>query len=225
MLNVFDRAFAPDTWSQWALVLLASVTSYFAIKGFYKVRDQANAAINQAKEAKRQADVAVDEFRLTHRPKLIVRNVVLPVGFTLKLEGGSFDVANVGDMPAHITNAHCEVLITEALPMRRPYEENHIGNIRADFLKVSSGSDVRLEIPDVVTLDGTQYTDIQNAIEIAEKLNTLPTEIRRSVYIVGYVRYVEIGHQNPRRTVFARIFDYRLRRFVPIEHGDYEYAD
>jgi hypothetical protein len=148
--------------------------------------------IEQVKETRHQADAAIEtartaasEFALSHRPKLIIRNVVLPIGNTLELADGSFAVANIGDLPAEITNAHCEILIAKDLPMRRPYEENHIGNI-------------------------------PTAAHVVNPFN---------VYAVGYVRYVDKRHQNPRRTVFARIYDYRLKRFIPVEQSDYEYSD
>jgi hypothetical protein len=176
----------------------------------------AKAAQASAEAAKISAETARDEFAISRRPRLIVRHVVLPLEYETVLEG-HFDVANIGELPAQIVNAHCEVFMGKTLPMRRPYDDNLIGNIKADFLTIHPGTEQRFIIPDRVTLDGAEYKDVHNAIEIGHR-------IKENVYILGYVRYID-KQQRFRRTVFARVFDYQLKRFTPIEDSDYEYAD
>ena len=92
---------------------------------------------------------ARDSIKLTHRPKIIIRSVVIPwieilnrrtpmktiASADLDAEqlGGFFYAVNIGNQPATIIGLDEYMLFTDRLPMERPYEsgkERRILNIK-----------------------------------------------------------------------------------------------
>jgi serine/threonine protein kinase len=70
--NYVERALAPETWSQWALVILASVTAYYAIRGFIQTRRQSDAAEGALEESKKASEHAERAVRLTERADILL---------------------------------------------------------------------------------------------------------------------------------------------------------
>jgi hypothetical protein len=116
-----------------------------------ETRKSTDAAVANAEAAAKQAEIADASLRatqkmlvLTHRPKVIIRNVVIKpiVGVAGPVGHGAFFwrgysvtgqlyAVNVGDTPAHTTECGCWVIWKSfdnppqplmSLPMHRPYE-------------------------------------------------------------------------------------------------------
>ena len=117
-----------------------------------------------------QIKLARDEFNSTHRPRLRVRNIFLggPQPFQSSafskgnLVSGQFYVANIGDMPAHIVESHCEFLWNvNGLPMKRPYEGLD-GNHPLIIQTIAAGSSATATFQsyDLYPLEGTPGTEV-----------------------------------------------------------------
>jgi hypothetical protein len=230
------QAFAPPTWSNWALAffaLVASVIALLTLRAISKQAEIANeslraemtaaeAAKASADAAKAQAELSLKTLVLAQRPKLIVRNVVVkPLGITPELSTpifqpghsveGEFQVVNVGGTPATIFQSGCWVFWNQvALPLHRPY----------DYL--SPNNPARGVLQPGTAVVGSFMSDKpmdQHAAEIWQAGN------QWSLYVMGWVEYRDdLG--SVRRTSFCRRYDvHRGRRFFSVDDPDYEHAD
>jgi hypothetical protein len=227
-LIAWREAFAPATWSNWALAIFAAVAALIALRTLRAIRRQAEianeslSAERKATEAaKAQAELSQKTLVLTQRPKLIVRNIVVktpgdPLRQTAPFQPGysvegEFQVVNVGGTPATITQSGCRVFWNQvALPMHRPYEH------------LSPNNPVRGVLQPGTSVVGGFMSDRpmdQHAAEIWQAGN------QWSLYVMGWVEYRDdLGFV--RRTVFCRRYDVgRGRRFFAVDDPDYEYAD
>ncbi|MFI5098700.1 MAG: hypothetical protein ACHQT6_12075 [Candidatus Acidiferrales bacterium] len=173
----------------------------------------------QSSETRKSAQAAKESLFLTHRPKLIVRNVISPQVETLhplasvedlvrsnagdRFEG-YFQVANIGNTPAVIQSIHERIFVGDRLPMERQYSSNKISEIR-----LAAGESRRVEMTPVNVPPETQ------GVIVRERIN---------VYFMGLITYTDsLGIR--RETAFCRRLDRALQRLVPLEDSDYEYAD
>jgi hypothetical protein len=180
------------------------------------MRGQLTAMKNQLTEMQKGSGQTREALILTHRPKLIVRNVVvneLPLfskDHLIDRFTGSYDVANVGSTAARIVSVNGGIYMAGGLPMKRPYDDGIPG--RED--------DTRLAAGESRTISLRQQTDLPAAAMIAY----LSGEVE--AWIVGLLIYRdELGIQ--RQTGICRRFDPVSKRFVHMEKpdADYEYAD
>ncbi|HWY06177.1 MAG TPA: hypothetical protein VNY24_04910 [Candidatus Acidoferrales bacterium] len=173
----------------------------------------------QSWETRKAAEAARQSILLTHRPKLIVRNVVSPQLETLhplaSVEDlvrsnagdqfeGYFQVANVGNTPAVIQSIHDHIFVGNGLPMERQYSSNRI-----DEISLAAGESRRIELTPVNVPYETQ------GVIVREQIN---------VYVIGLIAYTD-GLGIRRETAFCRRLDRALQRLVPVQDNDYEYAD
>ena len=229
-------AFAPPTWSNWALAIFAAIAAVIALRTLRAIRRQAEianeslsaeraaseAAKATADAAKAQAELTQKTLVLTQRPKLIVRNVVIntpsttvewntPIYQPGHSVEGQFRVVNVGGTPATITQSGCWVFWNQvALPMHRPYDSLGANNPVAGILQPGT------------SISGRFMSDRpmdQHAAEIWQAGN------QWYLYVMGWIEYKDdLGFL--RRMAFCRKYDVpRGRRFFAVDDPDYEHAD
>ena len=228
-------AFAPPTWSNWAVAVFAAVAAIIALRTLRAIRRQAEianeslsaertateAAKASADAAKAQAELSQKTLVLTQRPRLIVRNVVVkPLGLTPEWNTpifqrgysveGEFQVVNVGGSRATISASTCCVFWDGApLPMHLPYATQNPNN------------PITGELQPGMSLTGAFISDKpmdQHAIEI------LQASMHWALYVMGWVEYKDdLGFI--RRIAFCRKYDAERRRFFPVDDPDYEHAD
>jgi hypothetical protein len=172
----------------------------------------------QSWETRKTAEATRQSILLTHRPKLIVRNVVSPQLETLYPNlspeealrsnagnwfEGYFQVANIGGTPAVIQSIHSNILIDGTLPMKRIYNINQINKIR-------------LEAGESKQIDLTR-------IQVSAETQGLLARDRIYVYVIGLIAYTD-GLGIRRETAFCRRLDRTLQRLVTVQDHDYEYA-
>ena len=228
--------------------VLALATLILAIVGIF----QAIAARQAANEAKRQAD-ALDKslketekiaeatilnteaaakqallleksFVFTHRPKLIVRNVVMKRGIADGEDdpfyenahlAGQFYVQNVGDTRATVVESGCWVFWKHkeqplsGLPMMRPYEGKNGNN------PVSVGMTLQ---------PGEALTAIFQSDDFLASEAQRVREGNWPLYVMGWIEYADDAGTR-RRTAFCRKFDKARRRFFAESDPDYEHAE
>jgi len=227
-------AFAPTTWSNWALAFFAAIAAVIALRTLRAIRRQAEianeslsaeraaseAAKATADAAKAQAELSQKTLVLTQRPKLIVQDVVVKTpgnpleqrilfqrGYSVQ---GEFNVVNVGGSRAIITASTCCVFWDSApLPMHLPYATQNPNN------RVTG------ELQPGTSLTGGFMSDKpmdEHATEI------LQASMHWTIYVMGRIEYKDdLGFI--RRTAFCRKYDANGRRFFPVDDPDYEHAD
>lgn len=227
-------AFAPATWSNWALAIFAAIAAGIALRTLRAIRRQANianeslsaeraateAAKASADAAKGQAELSQKTLVLTQRPKLIVRNIVVktpgdPLRQTAPFQPGysvegEFEVVNIGGTPATITASGCSVFWDDApLPMHRPYARNSPTNPVSGNLQPGTSVSGRF-------MSDTPMDQQATAI--------LQASMHWAIYVMGWIEYKDdLGFI--RRTAFCRRYDANRRRFFPVDDPDYEHAD
>ena len=142
-------------------------------------------------------------FYATHRPRLLVRNIVVP---QLAYQQGfdvTFDVVNAGSTVGKLVSGSAHISITSALGMKHPDENPFIfgqlegGESRSETVRIDTLA------PDLICrlIDG-------NAL----------------FYVIGVLRY-EDSRGVKRKTGFCRKFNPDTARFEAEKDPDYEYAD
>jgi hypothetical protein len=170
-------------------------------------------------ETRKATNLTREALILTQRPKLIVRNIVIPELERMKpdtpnelldyLLRGRFYVANVGGIMAEIREVHSQLYIVDnaALPMECPYE-----SVAGSAMKntwISPGTALPI-LMDQITLTVSDFAKIVHRLT--------------SVYIMGFVLYSDdLG--NVRQTAFCRRFNHESRRFSKVKDPDYEHAE
>lgn len=173
----------------------------------------------QSWETRKAAEAARESILLTHRPKLVVRNVVIPSLEVLnrltsmrdifdamdlgRLEG-YFQLANVGNTEATIERVRDRILIGLRLPMERQYVDNPTSGLR-----LAAGESQSVRFTPLVIPYATQVALMNEVTE---------------VYVMGLITYTD-GLGIRRETAFCRKLDRELRRLVPVVDQDYEYSD
>jgi hypothetical protein len=225
--------FSPPTWSNWGLIIAASVAAWVALKTLTAINRSNRVALRVARvtkiaaqAGKESADTARKALLLQFRPKLIVRNFVVTPPIGDGLNGtlifirnypvrGQFYVANVGGSPAKITESLCIVhWLRGPLPMQRPYEGNN-GNYPI-MGTISAGGRATAIFESSATLD-ISHTEL-GSIEFPD------LEPLWHIWVMGWIEYAdELGFG--RRTAFCRRWDHRTNRFVVVDDPDYEHAE
>jgi hypothetical protein len=205
-----------DATPEWALVFVGIVTA--AVIGWqsWETRRSADAAGQSARDAK-------ESIILTHRPKVIVRSVVIPWMELLNRRtplnvlneteldqgqlGGFFYAVNIGNQRATIRSLDEFMFFGERLPMERPYEVE-VGR-RELSISLRPGESCKIAfMPKAIKPD-----------ELTEM-----AVYERPFYVMGRIFYVDdLG--NSRETAFCRMIDHQRSRVVPVEDPAYEYAE
>jgi hypothetical protein len=172
---------------------------------------------------------------LTHRPKLIVRNVVVRPPYAepeLMLDelfqagariGGTLHIANTGGSRATIKRAYQRVFVYEfaggtggsgPLPMEPPYEGLRENANPAKSVLLPGESTI-MEIRSEQPLTDTQVPLIHYAIGADQC----------KIYALGWIEYSDDSGTVIRRTAFCREYDPLECRFKPVKNCDYEHAE
>jgi len=174
----------------------------------------------QRREAEQALRASQETLILTHRPRIIVRNIDV-IGLEMysnsfqfavpeKLEGRLM-VTNSGFTVATIIRFHAEWLVTDRLPIANPVFDRKAIQMSQ---KIAPGGSHRIDLPEW-KLDS--FTDFASISGLADRPN-------HTLWLIGIVKYRDqLG--NLRQTVFGRKLDRTVGRFIPVENADYEYAD
>lgn len=164
-------------------------------------------------------------FHSTHRPKLRVRNVVIPdlpesfgKGALSNQSAWTCDVVNTGGTPATLTffNIHL-------VAMHHPSKEENIysrpQNQIEEKIEIAGGESRTMIIP------YTAFTDRDWACIITHgKDHGLSDATDLDAYVVGVLKYKDRNGLE-RQTSICRKFDRKELRFLPGSDPDYEYED
>ncbi len=163
----------------------------------------------------KQHEVGRRQYFLTHRPKLIVREIdILFVKPTLKLR---YVVANTGASEGRIVESHAEIQLVNdghIHPLQPTEGANPIGDV-----EIAPSLNVWRECDSTFNQFGM--------FSIAHQKNDGLRGPRRSDPLLlfrGFVIY-EDGAKIRRRTAFCRSYDWDRERFITLDDPDYEYAD
>lgn len=152
-----------------------------------------------------------------HRPRLIVRNVVVESlagdrpRERLEVDGlvGSFQIVNIGGTDARVTEVEKGLYVTHSLQMKRPFDDG-VASPTTDFtIKAGGRTTVHME---------------RRALTPAEreeiKILSVP------IYFVALVRYDDTDG-NRRETAACRLLisEHGIGRFKAVNDPDYEYSD
>lgn len=170
--------------------------------------------VRQAAILDKQTTLNHQNYLLTHRPKLRVRNIVIKSSLFARgqIVHGQFYVDNIGGTNAYITESHCEFLWNvNGLPMERPYEGKDGNNpIAKNTLIVGSVGVAAL---------------FSSAPNLYPDLPPPGTEPTNRAFFMGWIEYLDDTGLK-RRTIFCREFLQRdgSARFWPAPNDpDYEY--
>lgn len=200
-----------------ALAVTAVFGTCYALKTLRVLRHEARIAVAALKQTGKLANAADEMFRLTHRPKLIIRNVVIhgmaklnsqtPMNEQSTVLNGYYTVANVGGLPAILKKRKegtwCD---NKGLPMERPDRENP-GKICSDV--IAPGESREFSFHDMVL-------SAEDAVALVFQKTT--------AYFLVQIEYTD-GAGIKRQTSACRKFFQDIKRFGRIEDPDYEYAD
>jgi len=200
-----------------ASTVFAFIFAVFAWRLVVIARDQHRAAIAAP-------PLANKAFLSTHRPKLIVRDIMAPWATDRDGTGIfiSFNIANTGDIAAKIEAAHtyCEWLEAKravAIPNSSGHTDvpagtvipggeaktfTHASTVKWDFVQMKMKSDAQ-DSDDVMA----QYAG--NAV---------------GLYFTGHLSYSDEGRVR-RNTVFRRRYDFERQRFSAISNMELDHAD
>lgn len=187
------------------------------------INRQARIMVRQTRIAKADAKATRESIILTHRPKLIIRSIVVPGREILRRKtpldaltrsglddgqlGGFLYAVNVGNQPATIRALDEYYFFGDILPMERPYEPGSEQRLLSITLEPGEARKILLR-PELKKADGISASDIYD----------------RSLWVVGRITYSdELG--NSRETGFCRQVDRQHARMLPVSNPDYEYAD
>jgi hypothetical protein len=204
------------------LVIVGGVQVRFFYVQLRLIRESLNdakIAANAAKEAadagKIQAEIAQKTLVLTHRPKLIVRELVMTTNPTTRRDVAvSYVVANVGASPAEIIESWVDCQnIKDGIPrpLQPPEKANVIGPETIEAARYISRK---------------HESTVSHQSLIVEHMGAQrkgPAGEPR-LFFRGFIVYRD-ENLFPRRTSFCRAYDFGKRRFRVFEDPDYEYAD
>jgi len=211
----YEPWYAPAVLAQIVLCFIGAGYTYYAARQWGSIREQTL--------------IANKTLLLQFRPKLIVRNFVVrppiadevpqptfPIVFFKNYPvSGQFYVANIGGIPAIVTESHCIVHWRKGLlPMRRPYEGDN-GNNPVQGRIEAGGRATALFLSDKPL--ELSHTELGHpSFPDFDPVWTL--------YIMGWIEYAD-GLGFERRMAFCRKYDHRTDRFIAIDDPDYEHTD
>jgi hypothetical protein len=161
--------------------------------------------------------LARNEFITVHRPRLIVRNIVLkkPDRYHTYFKSdsppsGQFYVENAGGSDALVVDSYCNGHCTEGeLPMQRPYEGKD-GNGPVAKITLKPG----LSSPGLFEVTPWFPSHVQ-------EVNQGKADWKFFIY--GWIEYHDtVGTRY--RTAFCRRWDAQTERFVAVHDPDYEHG-
>jgi hypothetical protein len=187
------------------------------------LRKSVTHAENSAMAAKQSADAARESIILTHRPKVIVRGVVIAWEAIITHEvsvdalnksrfddgqlSGFFYAVNVGNQPAKVTILEEYLSFDPKLPLERPYEAGQ--EQREVNIALKPGESRKLPFqPKAITIRDPKEVVL----------------LGRPICAIGRLTYIdELG--NRRETGFARKLSPEAGRFEAVPDPNYEYQD
>jgi hypothetical protein len=221
----------------WVIAFLTIVLAGAAVAQWLDVRRQANAMESQLDVmrgqvalAQRSVDVANTNAQaaldtatatkqsiiLTHRPKIMLRNVDVPHIEHGGYGDGTLWATNVGDTVAHVFKFDAMWFVGEHLPMRNPYARAE--PTKTNIKNIQPGSSQHFDLPAIVFPQDDQLT-WHRAIHQEPRIPE-PTHL----FLIGVVKYRD-DLDNLRRTGFCRRYNRQTGRFEPVDDPDYEHAD
>jgi hypothetical protein len=182
-----------------------------------RLRETVKATEKAAEAAKKQTEVAINEFISTHRPKIIIRSVTIepPTHPALPIEEGKplkiqAVAVNIGDTPTEIIESNITILV---------------GGPKFDAL--TPFGPVSNNINKIKLVPGGAWTFWVTAEQVDFKNTPQIISLKRGekvIYFFGFISYRDdIG--NMRRTAFCRKYNPETERFDQTNDPDYEYVD
>ncbi len=177
--------------------------------------------------ARRQYKLDEVIYYAMHRPRLRVRNVVVPSfeklnretpmleveeAFQRGLAGSYFHVANLGNTPGTLILCDVRIHFAENLRMERPHGDG-TGKQIMEEIEIAGGESRRIEIPNPGPLDPEQ---IVRFIGLDDNST--------NAYLIGVMKYRD-GNDVVRETAICRKFNKSTGRFEPVDDSDYSYED
>lgn len=175
-------------------------------------------ATKAAEAAGKTAELTRKAFIAANRPFLVVREVRLATtrgdnGITA-VNGIDYVVANKGATKSTIVEGRVTAIAhwdeDGRLPIVPPHDE--AGSVGAG-LEIESGGFCQLEYVDPKQILGEFFLNTETRVQTSH-----------NILFFGYFVY-EDDAGTLRRMAFARMYDARERRFIAIDHSDYEYQD
>ena len=196
--------------ASWITVVLGVIGSFFLYLTFRETRRTTVAAIQSSEISQR-------EFLSTHRPRLLIRNIVmekdeatslqLNVGVPVQL---SFNIVNTGETKGTIIESLSAAVLTASSIL--PIGENF-----------TAASD---EFNDVVLESGEAFGFTYTTSIIPASVNEI-IEIDKGlkkIFLSGYFLYTDAS-EIKRGTGFCRVYDPLTRHFKLVDAPDFEYQD
>ena len=170
----------------------------------------------QAKLTRQSINLATKEFVSTHRPKIVVRELmILPESHPLQIR---YVIANVGASDATIVESHIELQDVGDRILRplQPIEgANPVGNVT-----LAAGTQIFREQNSRIS-----RIDFNTNVFREERIQDLGHLVRQPrLFFRGFIVYVDANDVR-RRTAFCRRYELPSQRFRASEDPDYEYAD
>ncbi|MBZ5607717.1 MAG: hypothetical protein LAP38_05625 [Acidobacteriia bacterium] len=205
------------------LAFFAIVASGIALKTLNAIKEQARSSKSQLEATQKATELTRQSILLTHRPKLVVRRVVLPDheikdGRPRPLEPplqegvvphGSFYVSNIGDTPATVRRYYSQIVLAERLPMISMQSPAEGFQSREENIKVVAGASEPINFPTV------GYP----ALGRMERVN----QEDEHIWLLGWIEYTD-ELVTTRRVDFCRRWEPKLQRFSTESDPDYEHA-
>jgi hypothetical protein len=213
--------------SNYLLFIVACVYTYFAWGLWAEISASTLVTSRQVEASREQSKIASETLTMQFRPRLIVRNVVvIPLiqgDRTLLFNKneflkGQFDVANVGNNIARVTESFCTVHWQKGpLPMIRPYQERDAND------PISKGTVIKGGEWGTVDFISERPLDIDHAELGTSGFEGLTPRVWH-LWIMGWIEYDDrLGFG--RQISFCRVYDSATDRFVAVEDPDYEHED
>jgi hypothetical protein len=213
--------------SNYLLFIVACLYSYFGWGLWAEISASTLVASRQLEAIRDQSKIASETLIVQFRPRLIVRSVVvIPLvqgdrAFLFNKNEflkGQFDVANVGNNIARVTESFCTVHWQKGpLPMIRPYQGRD-GND-----PISKGTVIKGGEWGTVDFISERPLDIDHAELGTFGFEGLTPRVWH-LWIMGWIAYDDrLGFG--RRISFCRVYDSAMDRFVAAEDPDYEHED
>jgi hypothetical protein len=169
--------------------------------------------------AKTATELTRQSIVLTHRPKLIVRNVVLDHESEIVNFGatrgwpipanGTLRIVNIGSSMGSVVSRRCVVLALNTLPMGAPRD---LPEDETRIVDLPSGKYGTMPFP----TDDREPLSVEELMEIRAG--------RLGIYVMGHIGYKDdLG--NIRATWFCREWRSGYPSFRPVDNPDYENAD
>ena len=205
-----------------ASAFFALILAFFTWRLIEVGRDQHSAAMGALKLAR-------EEFTASHRPRLVVRNIVTKkVGADAVQDGylqliaaeavvsGQFYVANAGDSKATVTEALFMIYASRnGLPMERPYEgEDGTALVARSVLVPGDATPVIFDA--TVKVGRNTPANSRYGGGNFRPGEDLPT------YAMGWIDYLDDARVR-RRVSFCRRYDPNERRFLQLREADPDY--